>query len=276
MIFDLSYPKSKSKKEVFISSILVGISTYLFLLVFQPFGTNSISDFKLVKILFPYFLIVFSVFYFVNLFSLKKIVKWNLGKEISKIIVIILLCSILGYFYNTLIISKVQLSFLNFLYMFFYAFSIAVPICSVYVLTRFIYLNNKNNRLAAALSEKIASLEIVNNIISKNQIRINGLTINEDDLYFIESTDNYCTFYYWDNSGIKNTLIRTTLKSTSEQIKSKNIIRCHRSFIVNLKKVKTVKGNAQGYKLKFENTDFEVSVSRKYMEDVKNVLNDGQ
>lgn len=276
MIFDLSYPKSKSKKEVLISSILVGISAYLFLLVFQPFGTNSISDFKLVKILFPYSLIVFSAFYFVNLFSLKKIEKWNLGKEITKIIVIILLCSTLGYFYNSLIISKVQLSFLNFLYMFFYAFSIAVPICSIYVLARFIYLNHKNNRSAAAASEKIASVEIVDNIISKNQIRINGFTINEDDLYFIESTDNYCTFYYWDNSGIKNILIRTTLKSTSEQIKSKNIIRCHRSFIVNLKKVKTVKGNAQGYKLKLENTDFEVSVSRKYMEDVKNILNGGQ
>ncbi|SEK41944.1 LytR/AlgR family response regulator transcription factor [Parapedobacter koreensis] len=273
MIFDLSYPKSESKKEIFISSIFTGISVYLFLLVFQPFGTNTIPNLKLFKILFPYFFIVFTVFYLVNLFSLNILKEWNLGKETLKVTCIIFLCSVLGYLYNTLLISKVDLSFLNFVYMFLYTLSIAIPICSVYMLTRFIYLSNQNKKIASELSEKITSKKVTDELTSENKIIINEFVVNENDLYFIESTDNYCTFYYEDNSEIKKILIRTTLKSTLEQIKSENILRCHRSFIVNLKKVKNIKGNAQGYKLKLKNIDVEVSVSRKYMEEVKNIVN---
>ncbi|WP_442872813.1 LytR/AlgR family response regulator transcription factor [Bergeyella sp. RCAD1439] len=90
----------------------------------------------------------------------------------------------------------------------------------------------------------------------------------------MESADNYCTFYYQDHFGIKKTLIRTTLKSILEQTQSEKILRSHRSFIINLKKVISIKGNAQGYKLRLQNCDYEVPVSRKYMEEVKSQLND--
>ncbi len=270
--FDFSYPKSESKKEILISSIFSGVSVYLFLLIFQPFGTNGISNLKLIQILFPYAIIVFSGFYFVNLVSIKKKTKeWNLRMEILKTTIIIFLCSLVGYFYNTLFISKVDLSLLNFGYMLFYAFSIAIPICSVYILARFIYLNKHYEKSASKLSKKLKPIELVNK--PTNQIIINDFRVQENDIYFIESADNYCTFYYQNNSEIKSILVRATLKSVLEQIKSENVLRCHRSFIVNLKKVKEIKGNAQGYKLKLENCDYEVSVSRNYAEKVKFKLN---
>ncbi|MFT3739168.1 MAG: LytTR family transcriptional regulator DNA-binding domain-containing protein [Breznakibacter sp.] len=271
-IFSLSYPKSESKQEIRISSALVGVAAYLFLLVFQPFGTNTISVRKLIGILLPYPVLVASVFYFVNIALLSKTGKWNVGKEISKITGIVFLCSVLGYFYNTLWVSKVNISILNLLYMFLYTFSIAVPVCSVYLSVRFIYLNDRNKKPASALSGEIKIERRQTQNTTQNHIRINDNEINENDLFLIESTDNYCTFHYGTNTGMKKALVRTTLKSAMGQIKSKHILRCHRSCVVNLKKVKNIKGNAQGYKLYLENTGIEVPVSRKYIDEVKNIL----
>ena len=46
------------------------------------------------------------------------------------------------------------------------------------------------------------------------------------------------------------------------------IIRCHRAYIVNLNLVKHADGNAQGYKLSLPETDFQVPVSRAYIQKV--------
>ena len=58
-------------------------------------------------------------------------------------------------------------------------------------------------------------------------------------------------------------IIRNTLKKTEDVIeKYSNFVRCHKSYIVNLSKLKKVTGNAQGYKLIFEQLDFKIPVSR--------------
>lgn len=272
-ILDLSYPKSESKKEIIISSILIGIFTYLFLIIFQPFGTQNVAFSKLYFILFPYAVFTTLTFAIINLYLSEKKINWTVTKEILKIILIIFICTILSYFYNTLIVSKVKISFVNLLFMVFYAFSVAIPLCSIYVLTRFIYLNYENEKKAKQISQKLefekSNLSIE---IPKNEIHIQNKIFEEENLLFVESTDNYCTFYHLKNSTIEKDLLRTTLKSVEEQIKSKKILRCHRSYIVNLEKIKSLKGNAQGYKLGIENSNFTIPVSRKYLKSVDEIL----
>ena len=46
-----------------------------------------------------------------------------------------------------------------------------------------------------------------------------------------------------------------------------NIIKTHRSFLVNLLHIHSVSGNAQGYKLHLSNFDEPVPVSRNMIED---------
>ena len=273
-ILDLSYPKSESKKEIILSSILIGIFTYIFLIIFQPFGTQNFAFSKLSLILFPYAIFTTLSFATINLYFSEKKIKWTVTKEILKLIFIVFLCGILSYFYNALIISKVEISFFNFLFMIFYAFSVAIPLCLIYVLTRFIYLNNENEKKAQQISQK---LELVNektsDEISKNKINIQDEIFEEENLLFVESTDNYCTFYHLKNSTIEKILLRTTLKFVEGQIKSNKILRCHRSYIVNLEKIESLKGNAQGYKLKMVDSDYIVPVSRKYLDLIDGVFN---
>ncbi|HMT30713.1 MAG TPA: LytTR family transcriptional regulator DNA-binding domain-containing protein, partial [Bacteroidia bacterium] len=50
------------------------------------------------------------------------------------------------------------------------------------------------------------------------------------------------------------------------------IIRTHRAYLVNLRKVKKVEGNSQGYRLVFENVDETVPVARRSSSLVKDLL----
>jgi DNA-binding LytR/AlgR family response regulator len=84
------------------------------------------------------------------------------------------------------------------------------------------------------------------------------------DLLFIESSDNYCTIVYLKNGQPAKPLLRSSLSRLESQINAFNIVRCHRSFVVNLDRVERITGNAQGYKLHLLSGQFQVPVARKY------------
>jgi hypothetical protein len=94
------------------------------------------------------------------------------------------------------------------------------------------------------------------------------------NLILIQSADNYIEIMYKENDGIQKTLVRNTLKNIEEQLRKYNsIIRCHRTFIVNINHVSKFIGNYQGYRLKLTDIDTEVPVSRQYLLKVKEALN---
>ena len=83
-----------------------------------------------------------------------------------------------------------------------------------------------------------------------------------DQLLFIQSSDNYANIVWLEKTGLKKTLLRSSLKRLSEQIQIPFVIRCHRSFIVNLAKVLSVEGNARGYRLFLDGYQEAIPVAR--------------
>jgi DNA-binding LytR/AlgR family response regulator len=101
-------------------------------------------------------------------------------------------------------------------------------------------------------------------LIAENEKDKFKLKINQ--LLYIESADNYSNVVYFGEAGQrKKELIRSSLKRLEGQLNNENIIRCHRTFIVNLINVKIVGGNAAGYKLYFDTSDETIPVSRNYI-----------
>ena len=67
---------------------------------------------------------------------------------------------------------------------------------------------------------------------------------------------------------------RLTLKDLESALKPfPEIIRTHRSYLVNLNQIMGVVGNAQGYKLKLRDYDGTVPVSRNMIGNFNNVMN---
>ncbi len=99
------------------------------------------------------------------------------------------------------------------------------------------------------------------------------LTIKADLLIAIKSSDNYIEVYYKNNELVKKQIIRSSLKRVEELInRYEFILRCHRSYIVNIKFINEIQGNPQGFKLFLVDTDFTVPVSQKYIHELKNKI----
>ncbi len=66
------------------------------------------------------------------------------------------------------------------------------------------------------------------------------LTINIDSLYYIESDDNYVKIFYKHNDRIASYMLRCRTRSLEASLEGTGMIRCHRSYIVNISKIQFV------------------------------------
>lgn len=67
------------------------------------------------------------------------------------------------------------------------------------------------------------------------------LSARPETIYYIESADNYVIIHYISANKKEKLMIRNTLKSIEWQFHDTQLIRCHRSFIVNLNKVQMMR-----------------------------------
>lgn len=82
------------------------------------------------------------------------------------------------------------------------------------------------------------------------------------DLVYIESSHNYSTVFWKTDNGLEKKILRVYLKNIETQLNNSFIVRCHRSYIVNINAITHVTGNTNGYKLSLEGTDVTIPVSR--------------
>lgn len=94
------------------------------------------------------------------------------------------------------------------------------------------------------------------------------ISVTLENLLYIDSADNYVTIHYLNKSRLSNYLIRNTLKWMDENLtKNTPLIRCHRSYMVNLNNVKVLKKTKDGIMLEL-NTEGtpDIPVSKTYYE----------
>ena len=82
------------------------------------------------------------------------------------------------------------------------------------------------------------------------------ISIMQDNLLYIESADNYVTIYYLNKSGLAHYLLRNSLRWMEENlVKDTPLVRCHRSYIVNMDRVKILKKERGGLMLELDASD---------------------
>ena len=72
------------------------------------------------------------------------------------------------------------------------------------------------------------------------------LTIQLDDLLYLEASENYVTIHYLDHTQPDRMLLRTSMKRMEEQLSGFPVVRCHRSYMVNLNRIKLAKKTKTG------------------------------
>ncbi|GAB5410263.1 MAG: adenylate/guanylate cyclase domain-containing protein [Balneolaceae bacterium] len=100
------------------------------------------------------------------------------------------------------------------------------------------------------------------------------LEIKRDWFIYAEADGNYSKIVWEEDGKVKSRLLRIVIKKLDEQLISPFFIRCHRSFIINLRKEYKVLGNARGYKLKPSNLDIEIPISRTKGTEIIDLIKD--
>jgi DNA-binding LytR/AlgR family response regulator len=117
----------------------------------------------------------------------------------------------------------------------------------------------------------------------RRQITLNSekttsvLSFNVSDLLIAEAQGNYCKFYLKQGNTVVRKLFLITMKSTDEQLGTfRSIVRCHKSYLVNIHHVASVSGKSKGYFLHFDDDVEPVPISRSFQKDVLCVIDNFQ
>ena len=107
----------------------------------------------------------------------------------------------------------------------------------------------------------------------KDEKGILRLTLKANDLIFLESSDNYVVIHYESDGKMKSELIRNTLKQFEKDLEEFPLLRCHRSYMVNMNRVKMMKREKGTVQLLMDRMEqHAIPVSKSYSENVSNML----
>jgi len=99
------------------------------------------------------------------------------------------------------------------------------------------------------------------------------LTIQLDDLLYLEASENYVTIHYLDHNQPDRVLLRNSMKRMEEQLSGYPVIRCHRSYMVNLNRIKLAKKTRSGMVVELlASVPIRLPVSETYKDEVVRTL----
>jgi hypothetical protein len=91
-------------------------------------------------------------------------------------------------------------------------------------------------------------------------------SVKKENLLYLESAENYVNICYLNKGKVSKYLLRDTLKRMEESFTGTELVRCHRSYIVNFDKVKVIRKDKDGLKLEFDSpTMADIPVSKTYV-----------
>ena len=246
-------------------ALVFGGFVFLFLLVFKPFDfIKHQQDSILISAGFG---LVTTVVVILNFLILHKVVNtlfsaddWKLKHTFYASIWNIATIAVGNYFYMVLT-SDTDNNFSELLKAVYYTVSIGIfPVIIILIYSEHQLLKNNQTKASKTTSfienkslKPITKAPAKDIIELKADISSDNFTLDLKALLFIKADGNYSTFFM-DRSSEKQKIIkRISLKSVDEQIKKHpKLIRCHRSYIIDIDKVKNVSGNARNISLHFD------------------------
>ncbi len=95
------------------------------------------------------------------------------------------------------------------------------------------------------------------------------LSVKRSELLYLESADNYVCIWYLSKGQLTKFLLRNSLKAMEENFADTNVLRCHRSYMVNFDQVKVIRREKEGIflELGIERVP-DIPISKTYSEKV--------
>jgi hypothetical protein len=262
------------------------------LIVFQPFGivfwqdphkTLKLIGYGVVAFVSPTLMLVLR-YVVTDIVEIEK--KYIVLDEMAWLIIVLFSVTFGNIFYSQ-VIGATDLSFDTFFLVFGIVLAIGIFPVTISVLLKAEKYRKINEKEAATINDVLhdhepqaketqTKVSIEEQKYIHLQLESKEITLGINNICYIESMSNYIRLAYVEGGNIKKEIYRSTLKSIEDQLQNSKVIRCHRSFMVNLDYIESISGNAQGYLITLKNTDDQVNVSRNFgptvLEAIKNRL----
>ena len=260
--------------------VIFGISfgLFLFMLFFQPIELLT-TDFNNKLLIIAGFSSITFIFLVLALIIAPSVLpklflsgKWSLKRDIFFNACIWAVISVAFTFYARYV-AQTNITFHSVVIIILLCFA---QVSVIIITNRFEILKiklqealNLNKKPDKTSVEKNEPLEI--EFESENKSEKISLQLNE--IIMLRSADNYVEIFWKKEGEIEKKLIRQTLHNMEYLlIKHPQIIRCHRTCLVNTNYISKLNIYPQGYKLKLKNIEEEIPVSRQYILKVKEAL----
>ena len=278
--FNQSYPPPVPNQKTITTALFFGLFIGLFLIFFEPFDLN-LSTYKYKNIALLTFGLITTIVLFISLYLIPKALpnlfsesKWTVFRHIVFYGIILFVIATLNGIYTNYL-NNLQFSWSNYWWIINRTFLLGgIPIAFLTVLDH----NRKLKRHYKDAEQVLNGLQTFESIDKENVWGINTdlknetIPINEESFFYAMAIGNYVEIYTYENNEVRKETYRISLGSLELQLPSKNLRRCHRSYLVNIKKIEGVSGKAQGLKLKLINLSYTIPVSRKYIPEIKKHL----
>jgi DNA-binding LytR/AlgR family response regulator len=257
----------------------LGLSTFLFLFlkVFEPFGLGqnlrtSVYAAAAVYSLIPSLVIIVhrhALRAFLPFYSKES--EWTIGKEVTFYLILFVSVGILNTVASFFLDANVSVEVILEEFLRDTLHTVAIGVIPVVLLNllSYIFLLRKNQQKSTQLSDVLRERVPETATRPESTIRITSplkkdeLVINLEEVLFVQSVGNYLDIYF--ENGKKT--VRHSMSSFESLLSGHpEFFRCHRSYIINVRKIKQVTGNSMGYKV-FFGDDLEVPVSRAKLEE---------
>jgi hypothetical protein len=266
------FPKNFILRKPFPGALLISGFFFFFSVLYKPFhfhGAQSLSF----GITFTLYILILFIPVFGCLMLLKRVdyfsneAEWTLIKEILSILIVLFCSGVTLYFAGFIMEGSAgRWNLTTFLGSLKYASLIVMIPVIFFTISNYRYLFPHDILQYYNQSNNTSSLTETENVVRiSSRLKKEELSFHPAQFIYAESDGNYVVFHlFMDGRHIKKT-IRNSINDIEQQLSSiPNVLRIHRAFIVNLKKVESKKGNTLGYSLKLSGPENEIPVSRNH------------
>lgn len=252
-------------------SWVTGVFLALFLSIFLPFGVSNYDPHFSFNVEFAIIMSLISSVTALTILlleftlkprilgspSLLSVVAWSLLELVAVGLIDFLLYNYLGNWHDWHFRSAVR-------FILEVSSVLIFPFAGV-----FFYYRYKSLRLDLQLAREIThpAVRPKTLIAFEGRTSVDHLSIPLADVLFGKAQDNYVELHYLQSDAVRSKLLRGTMTEVLEGAQSDFLVRCHRSYFVNLYNISTVEGGSR-VQLHVEGVDEAIPVSKTYQAEV--------
>ncbi len=265
--FKLPMATSINSFRGLVISLLVGLFVAIVAVGVQPFGLENFTHEAKTALLIGFGLVAF-IGMLVAKFALPAVLsnfyndqQWTVARQVIHLTVTMLIIGCLMMAYG----NYFKITDFTFLDVLMAVGICIVPITGITFIQQRLF-HNKFTSTATNISENLGSMKFAapKQLFPVMVFGENGqkLSLVPNQLIYAETSKDSTDFYWQTLMGVEKTTIQTPLAKVEKELAAhEQFVRLHRNFVINMRGIHKVEGDARGYRLRIARTKHEIPVS---------------